>query len=564
MAAPGLFRFLSDEGHRSALVRLVAIMVAAALTEGFGLVLLVPMLGVLAGDADGGALGRWLGGIGVPTSLGPLLGLFVGLVIVRALLAYARTIAGQRFEIRVVDGLRYRAWSGLLHCDWRTASQLRQSGSASLLITNIDRIGFGISQVLLALATLVTLFGVGLAALAIAPLVALLAGLCGVIVILAYRVMRRRAAALGEALGKAYDDVYTQFNEGLGALRVIKSFGREEQVARRGAAAIAEMRSAQLAFMHDLGRAQVALQGIGALLLAGLVWVAIMRWDAGIAEILPLVALFARALPLLGGLQQAWQNWEHARPALDATFDLVSKVEAGREPVVAASIDLPSCHERIVLSGVSVTYPGRSAAALDDVTVTIPARGVTALAGPSGAGKSTLADLVAGLIEPDAGTIMIDGIALAGPARRAWRERVAYVQQEPVLFSGTIRDNFLWADPAADEARLTRVLQSASAAFVGALPDGLDTRVGEGGRTLSGGERQRVVLARALLRDPALLILDEAASALDPENEAAIAQAIANLRETLGIVIIGHRGPLAMLADHVIELRAGRIQSFEA
>ena len=572
MATPETYRFLRTPGNRSALTVLLALMAGSALTEGLGLVLLAPMLDALASSGGhaamapnpaGTPISSWLERLGVPIALGPLLTMFVLLVIVRALVGYARTVAGQRFEMRIVDGLRARAWQGLLHCDWRTLSAMRRGESASLLITNIDRVGFGISRVLAALATAITLAGVGLAALALAPLVALAAGMCGAVVLFAYRSMRRRAAALGEALGTAYEDVYTRFSEGLAAMRVIKSFGREDESARRGAAAIAALREAEMAYIHNSSRATVALQGGGALLLAVVVWLAMTRWNARIETILPLVALFARALPLLADLQRAWQDWAHARPALDATMQLVDTVEAAHEPAPDAAALPPRLAGEITLSGVAVRFADRARAALDSIDLTIPAGSVMALTGPSGAGKSTLADILGGLIAPDAGTVTVDGIALDGGMRRAWRRCVAYVQQEPVLFTGTIRDNLLWAAPDADETDLRDALDRASAGFVTALPHGIDTRVGEAGHHLSGGERQRIVLARALLRDPAMLILDEAASALDAANEAAIADAIGRLRGRLTIVIIGHRGPLAGLADRVIAIDHGRIAAVQ-
>ena len=193
------------------------------------------------------------------------------------------------------------------------------------------------------------------------------------------------------------------------------------------------------------------------------------------------------------------------------------------------------------------------------MTLSFPAGSITSIGGPSGAGKSTLADLLCGLIAPDAGGVSVDGVPLEGGLRRAWRERVTYVQQEPVLFTGTIRENLLWAPPSADEARLLEVLRLASAEFVAALPEGLDTLIGDQGKQLSGGERQRIVLARALLRNPALLILDEASSALDAENEAAIAEAVGKLRERMTVIIIGHRGALSGIADRFVRPEGGKV-----
>lgn len=553
------FRQLVPRQLRPRLAGLLALMLASALTEGFGLVLLAPMLGALGGGSGTDPVTRTLAALGLPMALGPLLALFVALVALRAVLNFARGLAAMRFEMAVVDGLRARAWDALLHCDWRVLSAMRLSDSASQLITNVDRTGFAVFQALSATAVMVTLIGLAAAGLAIAPVIAACAILGGIAVLAAYRRVRARASAIGEQLNTAYEEVYARFDEGLGALRVIKSFGREDQTAREGAAAITGMRRVQVTFARDAGLAQAALQASGALLLAGLVWVAITRWHAGMAQILPLVALSVRALPQIGALQQAWQNWAHARPAFDSVMALTERAEAAREPAPAVEQAAPSLRQALTLVGARVHFEGRDRPALDGVDLAIPAGSIVALTGPSGAGKSTIADLIGGLIAPDAGEVRVDGAALAGGLRRAWRTRVTYVQQEPVLFGGTIRDNLRWGSPAADEPAMRAVLARASAGFVLDLPDGLDTRVGESGRQLSGGERQRIVLARALLRDPELLILDEAASALDAENESAIAAAIAQLRGQLTVVIIGHRGALAELADRVVRLEAGRI-----
>jgi ATP-binding cassette subfamily C protein len=140
-----------------------------------------------------------------------------------------------------------------------------------------------------------------------------------------------------------------------------------------------------------------------------------------------------------------------------------------------------------------------------------------------------------------------------------WRRSVAYVQQQPFLLGGSIRDNLLWAAPGADAAALRAALEKASAEFVFALPQGIDTAVGDRGQQLSGGERQRIALARALLLSPELLVLDEPTSALDPANEAAIRRAIAGLHGAVTLVIIGHRRTMLDLADQIVRIEHGRV-----
>ncbi len=559
-------RIFEPRRHGGLAALLGLTMLAAAATESLGLMLLAPMLAALGGEnAAGGLAGRfgaWLGDLGIPPDPEPLLAIFVALVLLRGAILHARALLGQRFEVALVDGLRQRAWSALLHCDWRRLAAMQQSHNASLLITEVDRVGMGVNQAVNALATLVTLAGVGLAGFALSPPIALAAAAGGAVALLAYRRLRLRAAALGEQMGHAYHAIHTAIGENLAALRVIKSFGREDAIIRAFAADFARMRQAERDYIGVTSLSQVALQGIGALLLAVLVWLATARWQAGPATILPLVALFARALPLLGVLQTAWQNWSFCRPAMAATVRLIAEAEAAREPEDEGVLP-PPLTRAIRFEVVSVAFAGRELPTLHRVSLEIPARRITALAGPSGAGKSTLADLAGGLTGPDEGRVTVDGVTLAGPLRRAWRRRVAYVQQDPVLFTGTIRTNLLWADPAAGEAELRRALEQASAEFVLALPLGLDTPVGEGGRQLSGGERQRIVLARALLRRPDLLILDEATSALDQANEVAIAAAVARLRAHATVLVIGHKGALQAIADHVVTLEGGRIAAAE-
>jgi ATP-binding cassette subfamily C protein len=299
------------------------------------------------------------------------------------------------------------------------------------------------------------------------------------------------------------------------------------------------------------------LQVGGAIALALLTWLAIERWHTPPLVLLPLVAVCARALPQLQGLQETAQQFAHARPALDDIVELIAGVEAHAEPA-DADREPPQLERSIRLEQVGFSFVG-GRTVLHGIDLEIPARSTVALVGHSGAGKSTLADMLGGLLAPDAGRMLIDDAALDGAARRAWRGQVAYMQQEAVLFAGSVRDNLLWARPDASDEAIRGALERAAARFAYALPGGIDCDLGEGGRQLSGGERQRIALARALLREPRLLILDEATSAIDADAEREVAGAVAQLKGSLTIVIIGHRGALTELAERHIVLERGRI-----
>ena len=197
---------------------------------------------------------------------------------------------------------------------------------------------------------------------------------------------------------------------------------------------------------------------------------------------------------------------------------------------------------------------------LKDLSLTIAAGKVTAIVGSSGAGKSTVADLVNGLLSPGTGRVLIDGAELTPQAARAWRRHVGYVAQDTVLFHDTVRANLRWANPDASEQEMRESLSLAAAEFVFELPQGLDTTVGDRGMLLSHGQRQRIALARALLRRPGLLILDEATSSLDFDNEKRILDAIEQLKGRATVLLIAHRVSAIQRADmiYVIENGSGR------
>ncbi|MGP1356912.1 ABC transporter ATP-binding protein, partial [Roseicyclus sp.] len=225
----------------------------------------------------------------------------------------------------------------------------------------------------------------------------------------------------------------------------------------------------------------------------------------------------------------------------------------------------PAIREAIGLSHVSFSYPqaeeeGAAPSALEDVSFDIPAGRVTALVGHSGAGKSTVAMLLCRLAAPDAGAVRIDGADLAGFDGASWRERCAFVPQNVFLFNDTVRNNIALGRPGAGDADILDAARRANAHdFILELPQGYDTRVGDRGDSLSGGQRQRIALARALLREPELLILDEATNALDPRSERLVSDALHAEGTSRTTVVIAHRLSTVMRADRVVVLDRGRV-----
>lgn len=548
----GGFGALAVIAGRKATGRLVFLSLLSAATEGLGFVLLVPLLAHAGGTAISLPFGLTLPEL----PLGALLILFVALVILRSVAEVARRLAAQDLQVAVIDGLRMQAVEGLLHARWRWLSGLRKGESEALLITNIDRAGYGVELVARLVRLVLGLFALGLAALAISPAAALTGAAAAALVLLFFTPLRRRARQLGEALSRRHERLHSQLGEMLGALRVIKSYGREDRSASEVERDLAGLRQIERAYVRDSALGHAALNMGAAMVAAGFAWLALDGLAMPLAILLPLAAIFVRTLPLLSELQASWQGWSHELPALEEAISTIRSANEHREDVGPGPA--LSLSRTIGLRGVSLHHRAERPA-LGPLDLAIEARQLTVLTGPSGAGKSTLADLAAGLIAPDEGSLHIDDTEITPANRRAWRARVAYVQQEPVLFSGSVRDNLLWAAPDAGEDQMRRALEEASASFVHSLPEGIDCDLGEGGRALSGGERQRIALARALMLDPDLIILDEATSAIDATSEQAIAAAIHAMTERRTVIAIAHRGLLPDIADRVIRLDKGRL-----
>jgi ATP-binding cassette subfamily B protein len=223
-------------------------------------------------------------------------------------------------------------------------------------------------------------------------------------------------------------------------------------------------------------------------------------------------------------------------------------------------LSLPARGE-VAFEEVAFSYPTRpNVSALNHVSFHVRRGEKVAIVGPSGAGKSTIFHLLLRFYDPLAGRVMLDGVRIADLDPADLRARIALVPQDSVMFATSVRDNIRFGRPAASDADVARAAELAhAAAFIAALPQKLDTPVGERGVTLSGGQRQRIAIARAILRDAPLLLLDEATSSLDAESETQIAAALADLMRTRTTLVIAHRLATVQSCDRILVLDAGRI-----
>ena len=350
--------------------------------------------------------------------------------------------------------------------------------------------------------------------------------------------------------------------EAFTGIKVVKAYGQEEKEGQRFFLMNKAFRRAQVKSSQTSAMSSPILEVIAVCGISFIIWYGGGLVIAG--EMKPgeffsfLTAMFMSYAPIRkmsganASVQRALAGAQRVFSVLDLDSEL-SKDEGKRT--------LPPIKHKLEFSNVSFTYEGAKASSLDNVNLTVPVGEVVALVGASGSGKTTLVSLVPRFYRPTQGTVTIDGIDIRSVDRSSLRRQIGIVSQETVLFDDLIRNNIAYGRPDATEEQIIEAARAAYAwEFIERLPNGLDTFVGENGLKLSGGQRQRLAIARAILRDPPILILDEATSALDSESEKLVQQALANLMKARTTLVIAHRLSTVQHADRLVVMKRGRIE----
>ena len=568
--AGSLARALIAYAPRRIVLALLLLLVAGV-TEMFGLMMIVPLLHVVGLAAQPGerspiteAVTRAADAVGLELTLPAVLAMFVALAAVRSVVAWQRELLLNGLRLGFVDRFRESFYAAIAGARWEFLLGCRQSDVQHVLTSNVSRIGQSAFLMLnLTVRAVLALAQLALAAL-ISPLMTAAALSTGVVLLVLTRPLIGRSRILGAELTGSNRALYGSVTNFLTGLRLAKSHNAEGPHVRHFSETVATMRQRRLAFVWMSAAARAAVNTGAAAALAGLVWLAVTTAALTLPELLILALIFARVMPAFSHLQQGGQQLAHVLPAYAHARAMYRALREAAEAPAGGEARM-ALRRGLTVRNASFAYGAKSGAetvepALDNVDLDVPAGKITAITGPSGAGKSTLTDVLLGLIEPAGGEARVDGVPLTGSNARRWRDSVACVPQDPYLFHGTIRENLRWARPEATEAEMWRALRLAAAAdFVASLPAGLDTVTGDRGDWISGGERQRIALGRALVREPALLVLDEVTSQLDAENEQRILAALKSLRGRTTVVAIAHRPALLEEADRIVVLKSGRV-----
>jgi ABC-type multidrug transport system fused ATPase/permease subunit len=561
--------------HLSALLRLtpkpawvtpvlIGLGLATSLAETMGIALIVAFLYSAlgqtgdAGPAVGGLLGQALDRaravFGSPAlmALGILL-----LILARAFLAYANHAISAKISERISESARNCIHERYLTAPYAFMQQHEQAqlievlGSESWLVADAYR---SLTRILIGACSIVV-FGVFL--LALSWQITLTAFVGSIVMSMMLRRLSRPAQALGRQVKQVHQELGEQMLMTIEGLRTIRAYGQEDSHQERFVRSSADARRTSLALTR-LSALLDPITEVGFLVILCVIVAAAVHWGTGLATVLAAAALLYRLQPHAREIEGHLLHLAQIEPQLRSVRAMLQTDDAARDS--QGHLPVQALRQGIRFEGVSFSYADGLPLALDNVSFEIPAGRTTALVGASGAGKTTLIHLLLRLFLPVAGMIHVDGMPLQDLRRKEWLGLLAVAGQDVDLVEGTVIDNIRMADAKASQDDVLEAARMAGVAeFVDSLPEGYETWIGQQGHRFSGGQRQRLGLARALLRKPQLLILDEAMNALDSELEHRIRQAIAQRFSNSTVLIISHRADTVRSADHVVHLQGGRV-----
>ncbi len=494
------------------------------------------------------------------SALWPWLALLVGLSAVAFACAYVRRYRGGRVALAVQYDLRNDMHDHLQALDFEqldrmpTGQLVARANSDSTLVQGLlsffPIMSGNVLLMLLSLGVMVYLSPLlAVVSLVVAP----------ALLLISYRMRWRVFPATWDAQQRE-GDVAQIVDEDVNGVRVVKAFGQEGRELRRVADTAGTLYGAQMRAVRLQARYQPFLEAVPAigqvavLALGG--WLA-LRHEITLGTFLAFSTYISQLLAPARQLAGVLTIGQQARAGLERIFQLLDLRPAIAD--VPAAPDLPPAEGEVSFEGVRFGY-GDGPDALDGLDLHLRAGERVALVGPSGSGKSTVALLVSRFYDPRAGVVRIDGRDVRDVSLHSLRRQVGVVFEESFLFSDTVRANIAYGRPAASDADVKAAARAARADdFVQALPRGYDTVIGERGLTLSGGQRQRIALARAILYDPRILVLDDATSAIDATTEESIHDALRSVMAGRTTLLVAHRRSTLHLADRIVVLEHGRV-----
>jgi len=549
--------------HRFALMIVVVLGAFSSLGEGFGLAMFAPLVQtVTAGGAtsDGvllRAVNAIISSVRVQWRLPFLASLILAFIGFKNCLMMIGTTLKARIAGTVGQTTRLQIFAQLTDMSY---SFWVRNGAGKLLDTLTTEASHLVEAVSLSLSLLTYLTVVVVLVIVLLSWswrLSVYVGLGVLVVSLIVRLLTAYTHKIGEENVVRAATLYERIWDAASGMRVIKAFGLEEEYRRRFSLSSDAVRHGSVALETATGSTQPISEFLYAALLLSVLLLS-LRDGVPLSASVVFLLILSRLQPYLHLIDQSRVQLSALLPAIENVSSLLDRTD---KPYVKSGCNaFEGLQKEIRFLDVSFRYQDCTDDVLRQVSFTIPKGKMTAIVGPSGAGKTTLLHLLARFYDPVEGQIMIDGVALRELRLEDWRRKVAITGQNMHLFRTTVRENIQYGRLNATFNEIVNVSRDAEALeFISNLPNGFSTEVGDQGAQLSGGQKQRIALARALLHDPDILLLDEATNELDSVTERAITRVLDRLSKRRTVVVVAHRMSTVMRAEQVIVLRAGRI-----
>lgn len=479
-------------------------------------------------------------------------------ILLKNCLTYSNWLVFAWLNSRISHQLRSKVFNQLLFVSYEYLERKNSGRLLNILATETWRTSDALKIVvnLIISACTITVFVCLL--LLLSWQLTLLVGVCMVLISVGTQFLNRRAKRAGHLAVQMNAELGSRMYEGLAGIRTIRAFGQERYEQQRFDRVSKQVRNTFMTLDSLYGAVPPLYEVFSALLVLGILTIALLQYQTALPTLLTFLFILYR-------LQPQMQQFDSSRVALMALTSSVNEVmdfvnTADKPYIRSGRRPFTGLQRSLFLNSVSFRYRPDEPPALDNITLSIPRGHTTALVGPSGAGKSTLIRLLCRFYEVSDGEIYVDDVPLRQLNIADWRSRLAIVSQDVYIFSTSIEENIAYGCPTATPADVVAAAQLANAHdFITQLPQGYKTQVGDRGIRLSGGQRQRLALARAIVRRPDILILDEATNALDTIAEHLIQEALDTFSQNRTVIVIAHRLSTILRADQIVVLDNGRM-----
>lgn len=547
---------------RRGFVMILLLSIAVSLTGGISIVMLVPMLGLLKVSTGSVSLLKLLmlplQGLSPVIQIAVMIGVYFMLIVLKAYLGWLLKIRQSEFLEEYSLNLRQELYHTVSTAMWEQLAAEKQTDTIDLFTAQCSQVSQGVSMIIALLSSAVTAFvSLGIAlwlSLPVTVLVLIFGGGFAWV----FRHLMKESKHYGDEMIRINRVMYYELYSQLRSIKEVRSYGVQKEHAHLFEEISRSAKDAKLKFMRRQAFPSMLYSVAAAGMIAGIFLICVLLFHMDTACLMVLVYVFTRLWPVFGGFISKITTIQTAVPAYEKLMEALQTFSAEKSEQMQM-VPIPF-EKKIEFRNVCFAYQGNGESILHNVNFSLKKGSITALMGRSGAGKTTIADLLMGFLKPTSGEILIDGAALSDDNLSGWRHNLGYIPQEPLILNATVRENLQRFHPAATQMEMEKALKKAYIwNVVKNLPQGMDTVLGDGGIRLSGGERQRIVLARVLLGNPRLIVMDEATSAMDYESEMAVRNAIRDLDEQVTILIIAHRLATVRTAKYGLVLENGKI-----